>query len=315
MKIYVVKSGDSIWSISRAFGVTPESIIRANGISEASKLVVGQTLVIPSRESAYRVRPGDSIYSIAKRFGVSVESIIRLNNLSSPYTISPGQIIRIPEKSKNYGYIEVNAFIQPSTPERERRVMAEGIPYLTYITPFSHQVNADGSLTPLNDATILQVAKANRVAPMLSVTNISGANFDTNLVSRILNDNLLQQTVINNILGLLRGKGYYGVIIDFERIPPADRQKYNDFLRKLVERLHPNYVVGTALAPKTYDVTTGSWHGAHDYRAHGQIVDFVVIMTYEWGWSGGADQNNCYRSKSKKPAIHFYLNPTLFCQL
>ncbi|WP_278279643.1 glycosyl hydrolase family 18 protein [Clostridium sp. DMHC 10] len=45
--------------------------------------------------------------------------------------------------------------------------------------------------------------------------------------------------------------------------------------------------MATALAPKTYDVTTGAWHGAHDYRAHGEIVDFVIIMTYEWGWSGG----------------------------
>jgi len=31
----------------------------------------------------------------------------------------------------------------------------------------------------------------------------------------------------------------------------------------------------------------GPWYGGHDYKAHGEIVDFVVIMTYEWGWSGG----------------------------
>jgi spore germination protein len=55
-----------------------------------------------------------------------------------------------------------------------------------------------------------------------------------------------------------------------------------------VAALRPlGYVVSTALAPKPSDVTTGTWHGAHDYRAHGEIVDFVIIMTYEWGWSGG----------------------------
>jgi len=47
------------------------------------------------------------------------------------------------------------------------------------------------------------------------------------------------------------------------------------------------YLVSTALAPKPSDYQTGAWHGAHDYRAHGEIVDFVIIMTYEWGWSGG----------------------------
>lgn len=287
MRIYVVTSGDSVWSIAGRFGVTPQSIIEANKLQDSVGLVVGQTLIIPSTESSYRVAPGDTIWSIARQFGVSVQSIAQLNGISNSQQIYPGMIIRIPDKSKNYGYIEVNAFIQPSTPEKERRVMSEAVQYLTYITPFSHHVNADGSLTPLDDTTILEVAKANRVAPMLSVTNISGANFDTDLIDSILNNNTLQQTLINNMLDLLKTKGYYGVSIDFERISPENRTKYNNFLRKVVAALHPNYIVATALAPKTYDITTGSWHGAHDYKAHGEIVDMVIIMTYEWGWSGG----------------------------
>lgn len=287
MRIYVVKPGDSVWGISRRFGVTPESIINANALQNSASLVVGQTLVIPTRERAYMVKMGDNLWSIARRFGVSVESIAQLNNIVNPYLIYPGLILRIPEKAKNYGYLEVNAFIQPSTPERERRILAETIQYLTYITPFSHQVTANGGLTPLNDETILQVAKENRVAPLLSVTNISGANFDTQLIDNILNSEELQQNLINNILNMIRSKGYYGVVVDFERISPENREKYNNFLRKLVAALHPNYIVATALAPKTYDITSGAWHGAHDYRAHGEIVDFVIIMTYEWGWSGG----------------------------
>ena len=45
--------------------------------------------------------------------------------------------------------------------------------------------------------------------------------------------------------------------------------------------------MSTALAPKTSAEQEGLWYEAHDYRAHGEIVDFVVIMTYEWGYSGG----------------------------
>lgn len=276
-----------MWSIARNFGVTPESIIDANKLGSSPKLVIGQTLVIPSRERAYRVQPGDTIWSISRKFGVSVESIATLNNIQSPYVLYPGLVIRIPEKAKNYGYLEVNAFIQPSTPEKEKRVLGEAIEYLTYVTPFSHHVTADGGLTPLNDDTILQVARDNKVAALMSVTNISGANFDTQLIDNILNNDQLQSTLINNILNLIKSKGYYGVVVDFERISPENREKYNNFLRKLVAALHPEYIVATALAPKTYDVTTGSWHGAHDYKSHGEIVDFVIIMTYEWGWSGG----------------------------
>jgi spore germination protein len=287
LKIYVVRPGDTVWTLSKRFGVSFQSILNANGLDASETLVIGQSLIIPSTEKSYIVRPGDSIWSIARDFGVSPNTIISMNGNLSPNALYPGRVILIPEKSKNYGYIEVNGFIQPSTPEKERRVLGESIQYLTYVTPFSQHVNADASLTPLDDTTILQIAKGSLVAPMLSVTNISGANFDTALIDSIMNNNGLQQTLINNILALLKGKGYYGVIIDFEKISPENRNKYNDFLRKVVAALHPNYIVATALAPKTYDVTTGAWHGAHDYKAHGQIVDFVVIMTYEWGWSGG----------------------------
>ncbi|WP_123053981.1 glycoside hydrolase family 18 protein [Clostridium sp. JN-1] len=288
MRIYVVKPGDSVWSIARNYGVTPQSILNANQIDSSYTLVVGQSLIVPTQERAYVVKPSDSLWSISRKFGVSIESIIELNNLTSPFRIFPGQVLRIPEQAKNYGTIEVNAFIQPSTPSREREVLSDPIKYLTYLTPFSHHVTSTGGLTPLNDSTIIEEAQKNRVSPMLSVTNISGSNFDTQLISTILNSQSLQQNLINNIIDMLKRKSYHGVIVDFERIPPSDRQKYNNFLRKLVASLHPlGYIVATALAPKTYDALEGAWHGAHDYKAHGEIVDFVIIMTYEWGWSGG----------------------------
>lgn len=45
--------------------------------------------------------------------------------------------------------------------------------------------------------------------------------------------------------------------------------------------------MSTALAPKTSATQQGAWYEAHDYAAHGRYADFVVIMTYEWGYSGG----------------------------
>lgn len=290
MQIYVVNRGDTIWSIARKFGVPYQDILEANGIKTSTKLVVGQTLVILTRERVYRIMPGDNLWVIGRKFGVSVDAILALNKISNPMGLYVGQVIRIPEMAKRYGSIEANGFIQPSNPEKERNVLSESVKSLTYVTPFSHHVNADGSLTPLNDQEIVRYTQANGSSAMLSVTNISGtsgANFDTKLIDDILNSSKLTEVLIANILKALKSKGYRGVIIDFEKISPINRDKYNAFLRKLVARLHPTYLVGTALAPKTYDVKTGSWHGAHDYKAHGEIVDFVVIMTYEWGWSGG----------------------------
>lgn len=45
--------------------------------------------------------------------------------------------------------------------------------------------------------------------------------------------------------------------------------------------------MSTALAPKTSATQKGEWYTAHDYKVHGEEADFVIIMTYEWGYSGG----------------------------
>ena len=51
------------------------------------------------------------------------------------------------------------------------------------------------------------------------------------------------------------------------------------------DRFHPaGFTISTALAPKASDIRTGIY-GAHDYQAHGEIVDFVSLMTYEWGYT------------------------------
>jgi spore germination protein len=288
LTIYVVKSGDSVWAIAQRFGVSMQSITNINKLYEVPGIVVGQALVIPTRESAYRVLPGESLWSIGRKFNVSVSSIATLNQIPSPYILTPGRIIRIPQRSKNFGYLEVNAYIEPTTTETERATIDEVGRFLTYISPFSYFVRADGTLTPMEDTTIISTGRQYRNAPLMVIANFAGGTFDTDLAHTILTNDNIQQTLINNVIQTMRSKGYYGLNIDFERVLPADRQLYNNFLRKVVAALHPlNYVVSTALAPKTSEAQVGPWYEAHDYRAHGEIVDFVILMTYEWGWSGG----------------------------
>ncbi|HEY9577665.1 MAG TPA: glycosyl hydrolase family 18 protein, partial [Pseudobacillus sp.] len=69
-----------------------------------------------------------------------------------------------------------------------------------------------------------------------------------------------------------------------------DRELYNTFLRRARDRLHAaGLMISTAVAPKASDVTTGIY-GAHDYATIGGIVDFVALMTYEWGYTCSAPQ-------------------------
>ncbi len=195
LTIYIIKQGDSLWAIARRFGVTMESINTANGLQDLPYLVVGQALVIPTTETAYRVRPGDTLWSIAARFRVSMGSIVELNDLDNPNQIYPGMVLRIPELSKNFGYIETNAYIEPSTTQNETTLTEEAAPYLTYISPFSYQVNPDGSIKSINDSAILATAREFRTAPLMVLTNFRNGNFDTEMVDAILKSEALQKTL------------------------------------------------------------------------------------------------------------------------
>ena len=45
--IYVVRPGDTLWSIAQRYGVTPQAILRANNLTSPNNIYVGQTLIIP----------------------------------------------------------------------------------------------------------------------------------------------------------------------------------------------------------------------------------------------------------------------------
>lgn len=285
MKIYVVQRGDTISALARLFQTTTQTIITTNGLQNLPYLVPGQSLVIPVNQVNYTVRSGDSLYLISQRFQIPLTTLQAANPNAG--TLQPGQTVRVPLSAPQFGTIETNGYILP-TPEGELEVINSAGPSLTYIAPFSYAVRPDGSLEPLPDEDILRTARLYNDAPLLVITNYRNGNFDSDLAHTILSNVSIQDTLISNILRLMRQKGYYGLNIDFERIPPEDRQLYNNFLRKIVPAMHAfNYPVATDLVPKSSDITTGAWHGAHDYRAHGEILDFVILMTYDWGWAGG----------------------------
>src|SRR5690606_16503226 len=101
----------------------------------------------------------------------------------------------------------------------------------------------------------------------------------------------LQNTLLTNIVNTMKRKGYRGLNIDFENVLPSDREPYNRFLQRAKARMdQEGYFLSTALAPKTSGEQKGLLYEAHDYPAHGRIADFVILMTYEWGYRLGPPQ-------------------------
>ncbi|WP_114570623.1 LysM peptidoglycan-binding domain-containing protein [Exiguobacterium flavidum] len=100
VKTYTVKSGDTLYSIARTYGVTVDALIKANNITNPSLIKVGQVLIIPSSTPTvikYTVKSGDTLYSIAQTYGVTVDAIIKANNITNPSLINVGQVLVIPK--------------------------------------------------------------------------------------------------------------------------------------------------------------------------------------------------------------------------
>lgn len=286
MHIHTVKPGESVYSVARLYGVTPQSIIDNNELLNPEELVVGQSLVIIPFGTVHTVRPGETVFSISRRYNVPLVEILNANPfLGNGSNIAPGDKIIIPKAIKKTT-IEVNGFALPTI---DMGVLDRTLPNLTYLSIFSYTVNANGSLNPIDDAEIIARARQLRVAPMMVISNIEeGKGFSSEIAHSVLNNEQAQNALIANILAVIKEKNYYGLNVDFEYIFPYDRLSYNQFIRRLSATLHrEGYILMTSLAPKTSANQKGLLYEAHDYPVHGALVDRVILMTYEWGYTSG----------------------------
>lgn len=110
-----MRKGDTIYSIARSFGIRSDQLMGFNGITDPTKLQVGQRLKIPGdsplfsqaskggdKEPAsvrYRVVKQDTLYSIARRHGVSLNALIEANSISGGYVLREGDMLTIPASS------------------------------------------------------------------------------------------------------------------------------------------------------------------------------------------------------------------------
>lgn len=96
--IYTVRSGDTLGSIAKMFGVSVNTIRWSNDLSSTGVIRVGQELVIlPVNGVRYTVKKGDTIASIAKKFKGDVDEILNYNVLASSDDLVVGQSIVIPD--------------------------------------------------------------------------------------------------------------------------------------------------------------------------------------------------------------------------
>ena len=111
---HTVKSGDTLWDISREYDVTVKQLASWNKLKTNAVLRLGQKLTVFKDEKAatqtvlvntertitYKVRKGDSLARIATKFNVSVNEIVKWNNLTGQKYLQPGQKLKLKVQTK-----------------------------------------------------------------------------------------------------------------------------------------------------------------------------------------------------------------------
>lgn len=137
---YTMGKSDTLASMSNFFGVSPEAIAFANGITDPLNLEVGRTIRIPPGNGAlYTVVEGDTVESVATRFKVEPAVIKDYNRLHfEPEHFAPGQLVFVPgAKLPALVYQTVDA--EPQRPSLIARAAA----------PVAPPVSSSGGLWPV----------------------------------------------------------------------------------------------------------------------------------------------------------------------
>jgi spore germination protein len=289
MQIHVIQRGQSLQGIAQTYGTTVDDIMEANEMKNQHNLVPGQSLVIPIIGSFYWVKEGDTLWSISRQYKLPYQELARVNRISANQSLKVGVRLYIPPAQKTK--VEINAYIEPTghrvVPELENAVR-EAESGLTYLATFSYQALRDGNLREPITNPFTTIARENNNQLMMVITNQENGLFNEELGQILLNDMAIQDQLLDNIVSTAQKNRFRAIHFDFEFLRPDDREAYNQFLRKAKARFSEHrWMLSTALAPKVKATGQGQWDVAHDYRAHGEIADFVVIISYAWGNSRG----------------------------
>ena len=285
MTIHVVQPGETLYGIAGRYGADPELLRQANGVPENGALAVGQALVVQEVRVFHVVQPGQTLSSLARQYGTSQRALYRNNYwlLGNP-ALQPGQTLVIAYGEEKLGGIFTNGYAYPFIRQRE---LSAVLPYMTYVTPFTYGITAQGGLLPLDDGRILSEAARLGTAPLMHLSTLTEEdNFSSERAVQLLSDRQRQEELIGQIEAVIARKGYRGVDVDFEYIPGAQREAYAAFIVRLRERIAPLPVL-VALAPKTRADQPGLLYEGHDYALLGAAADYVLLMTYEWGYTYG----------------------------
>ena len=288
MEIYTVKAGDTLYGVSRLFGVPAGLLAIWNAVPKPYELVPGQALLVLTPDVLYTVREGDTYESVSARTGAPKRDIFAFNPQAYGGTapLYTGQTLVLSFEEKPEARGEFNGYAYPFI---EEKILRYAVPYIGALIPFTYGFTPAGALVPLEDARLISAARAVGTSALMHLSTLTeNGSFSSERAAALFENPAAMDTLARNVLAEIEEKGYAGLDIDFEFIPAQTALAYAEFIARLRALLSPRgYRVIAALAPKTRADQPGLLYEGHDYAAVGAAADAVLLMTYEWGYTYG----------------------------
>ena len=288
MVLHIVEAGQTLYSIARQYGVSPERLRTNNGIGPEAQLTVGQCVAVLFPQVTHVVRPGETLYSIADAYGTTVLQLLRNNLfLNGRDLLLPGMVLVIRYERDPLGTYRIGGYAYPFISDD---LLTAALPFMTYLMPFTYGIDPEeGTLVPLDDERLLLYARNYGTKAYMHLSTLTeNGNFSTEAGTALLADPAIWPTLADNILQTMYDKNYAGLDIDFEFLGAENAGRYAEFvayMRNFLSGYGKQVIV--ALAPKTRADQPGVHYEGHDYRLLGEAADALLLMTYEWGYLAG----------------------------
>lgn len=281
MFIHVVQPRDTIQSIADYYGISVRKLILDNGIKNPSNLVIGQVVVIAHPKLTYIVKEGDTLINIANAHNITVLQLL-INNpqLSDQEFIYPGEVIVIKYNTRRKITIHGNTvpYIDPGT-------LRKTLPYLTYLSIFNYTATTAGEIiTYYDDTDIIRTAKEYGTIPLMLLTTLT-LKGDANIKAAydLLLNKDYQNKQFDNILNILRDKGFCGINISCEYINISTYKFYEVYLSKLTSRIkEEGYLVFITINPNINNIRNEIIFERIDFSNLDPMAHNIIFMNYEW---------------------------------
>ncbi|WP_209367807.1 glycosyl hydrolase family 18 protein [Sediminibacillus dalangtanensis] len=286
MEIHVVRPGDTLWSIAFAYQTTIEAIRKTNGLT-SDLLMPGLALYVPSPAVLpvryVRIQQDDSLAKLARKWRSTIPLLLQANPDISPTNLPIGNVLAIPSPVRypirTIGFID--AFDPASIPE----LLDEPSASLTYGAVFTYAAQSDGGLSDVDDEELIEALIHRDIDPLMVVSNYAEGTFSPELAESVLQPEA-RTVLVNNIVHTIEEKGYKGVSLDFEFIPPSSREAFTTFFKELKAAIG-DLLLHVNVFAKSEDMPDNPFSGAFDYLAIGASADLVTVLTYDYGYTEG----------------------------